>query len=909
MAKHELDKVDEAVKSELALDAVDALDAKMTEQGADIKDEIVLKRDDSPPVTTSLLPDSQPALHSPLKHEGGGLHAAERDQKRSGSSRLPSPEEGGRSRRKAATRSPPAGPTQTAEHLPVANEEAMKNFVEIRSNSYQNNKVGRSRGYKKEAMTCECHYRQGVDDPMSACGEDVGCINRVTQVECRESDCNCGVHCQNQRFQKHQFAQVEIVQTEKKGFGLRAAQDVLADRLIYEYIGEVVEQSEFMRRMQQYKDEGIRHYYFMMLQREEFLDATKKGGVARFINHSCNPNCFVSKWHVGKHMRMGIFSKRDIAKGEELTFNYNVDRYGNEAQTCYCGEPNCVGAIGGKTQTDIGGMDQLFLDALGIADEVDRLDARGTRKKKSRHLDEDYTPLLRPMEEDEVAKVITAVRQAASNRTILQKLLTRIHMTQDADVQRSIVRLHGFILMAGVLDEWKDDKEIILLAMGSLVRWPLIARNKVVDSGVDTLVQELSTSDDAEISSLARDLLSAWDALEMSYRIARREANDSHTFSLERRRLDDVEDVAPVVSLEEARAPNTVSKRLDTIAPKPLVKASRMDGGLVHRHSTGAYAADAPPHATPNRSKYKHEAHRPSPLSTPQPPARAAVSIEEIIRKANESEAALRRHAAEAASAAAAAAATASKAEADLSNNGFSIGVKRRSSLKLSSKSSEKRLRTSEAGAEKAVESALEAADRRLKKLVGEIVVRCMSSYKDDLDRDVFKKHAKDLTTIICDKEKRNPKVWPPRSNDPSAKFMADGFSTEKKGKIKSFVKDYAGKLLAHKSKARTTGPSDRPASASHSIDLSGNGVYLNGKKGTGDDDDVSSVGTSEDRRQSALNGSPTSSSVQDRDVSNDNGNRTTASTASTATTSTSYDQAVPGTPLDPVLLTPAVAK
>lgn len=74
---------------------------------------------------------------------------------------------------------------------------------------------------------------------------------------------------------------------------------------------------------------------------------------------------------------MGIFSKRDIAKDEEITFNYNVDRYGciavkssishanayrHDAQTCYCAEPNCVGTIGGKTQTDVGTINDLLLD-------------------------------------------------------------------------------------------------------------------------------------------------------------------------------------------------------------------------------------------------------------------------------------------------------------------------------------------------------------------------------------------------------------------------------------------------------------------------------------------------------------------------------------------------------------------
>lgn len=87
---------------------------------------------------------------------------------------------------------------------------------------------------------------------------------------------------------------------------------------------------------------------------------------------------------------MGIFANRFIRANEELTFNYNVDRYGHDAQPCYCGEPKCVGFIGGKTQTDLAAMDDLYLDALGIADEVDRLGLKGSKKKKGKKLDEDF---------------------------------------------------------------------------------------------------------------------------------------------------------------------------------------------------------------------------------------------------------------------------------------------------------------------------------------------------------------------------------------------------------------------------------------------------------------------------------------------------------------------------------------
>ena len=81
----------------------------------------------------------------------------------------------------------------------------------------------------------------------------------------------------------------------------------------------------------------------------------------------------------------------------------------HDAQPCYCGEPNCVGFIGGKTQTDLAAMDDLYLDgafictschtsyrlddlctALGISEEVELLGLKGSRKKKGRKLDEDF---------------------------------------------------------------------------------------------------------------------------------------------------------------------------------------------------------------------------------------------------------------------------------------------------------------------------------------------------------------------------------------------------------------------------------------------------------------------------------------------------------------------------------------
>lgn len=79
------------------------------------------------------------------------------------------------------------------------------------------------------------------------------------------------------------------------------------------------------------------HFYYLTKSSKntQYIDATKRGGIGRFLNHSCAPNCYVAKWSVGIHVRMGIFASRKVQKNEELTFNYNVDRYGCVLHSIY----------------------------------------------------------------------------------------------------------------------------------------------------------------------------------------------------------------------------------------------------------------------------------------------------------------------------------------------------------------------------------------------------------------------------------------------------------------------------------------------------------------------------------------------------------------------------------------------
>lgn len=163
-------------------------------------------------------------------------------------------------------------------------------------------------------------------------------------------------------------------------------------QFIREYVGEILGHKEFKHRVKQYARDQHRHYYFMALNSDEIIDATQKGNISRFINHSCDPNAETQKvayplldgstnfnqqsfmqntwsihhshprfatlssglrlwwglalswketciiltllflcclqWTVNGKLRIGFFAKRDIQEKEEITFDYQFERYG-----------------------------------------------------------------------------------------------------------------------------------------------------------------------------------------------------------------------------------------------------------------------------------------------------------------------------------------------------------------------------------------------------------------------------------------------------------------------------------------------------------------------------------------------------------------------------------------------------
>jgi histone-lysine N-methyltransferase SETD2 len=412
-------------------------------------------------------------------------------------------------------------PPQLWSHLPDSTADALASFEQIEACWYANKYMG----YTEHAMGCDCTQEWDAEKEQNlACGEDSDCINRATKIEC-VGDCECGQDCRNQRFQKKQYAKVSVIKTDKKGFGLRAETDLDPHQLIFEYVGEVVGEQQFRRRMRQYDEEGIKHFYFMSLNKGEFVDATKRGNLGRFCNHSCNPNCYVDKWVVGEKLRMGIFAERAVQAGEELVFNYNVDRYGADPQPCYCGEPNCTGFIGGRTQTERATkLSNATIEALGIDDSEgwDTVVARRPKKKKTEEDDEEYVDSVQPksLDEDGVTKVMAALMQC-QEKWIAVKLLGRIQRCEDERVRNRVVKMHGYQIMNSQLAMWKEDQNVMLQILDILDKFPRLTRNKINDSKIESKIQPLTTSEDERVAKKALALLESWANLELGYRIPR----------------------------------------------------------------------------------------------------------------------------------------------------------------------------------------------------------------------------------------------------------------------------------------------------------------------------------------------------------------------------------------------------
>ncbi|MCH9031105.1 MAG: SET domain-containing protein-lysine N-methyltransferase [candidate division Zixibacteria bacterium] len=131
-----------------------------------------------------------------------------------------------------------------------------------------------------------------------------------------------------------------------QGRGIFATEQIRKGRRLIEYVGEIIDREEEVRRYDE--DKMDRHHTFLFeVEHDITIDGAVGGNSSRFINHSCDPNCEA----VNEDGRIFIWALKSIKPGEELTYDYAYGADGRitkrlmEKYVCYCGTENCRGTI------------------------------------------------------------------------------------------------------------------------------------------------------------------------------------------------------------------------------------------------------------------------------------------------------------------------------------------------------------------------------------------------------------------------------------------------------------------------------------------------------------------------------------------------------------------------------------
>jgi uncharacterized protein len=139
---------------------------------------------------------------------------------------------------------------------------------------------------------------------------------------------------------------LEIRASPIEGVGAFATRRIRRGTRIIEYVGERISLAEADNR---YSGEVKRHPHVLLFTVDDrtVIDAGVNGNEARYINHSCEPNCE----SVTRGKRIWIYALRDIRAGEELTYDYNLTGDDDDAESqaaeyrCRCGSAGCRGTM------------------------------------------------------------------------------------------------------------------------------------------------------------------------------------------------------------------------------------------------------------------------------------------------------------------------------------------------------------------------------------------------------------------------------------------------------------------------------------------------------------------------------------------------------------------------------------
>lgn len=191
---------------------------------------------------------------------------------------------------------------------------------------------------KKEPQDLSMYHRQR--DQSCHSSRDNRLQNRLFRK------CISGINVKQDLFNANSLKQrkkhVQFRKSRIHGMGLFVCEAVEAGEFIIEYVGESVRWQVCNIREERYKRRGMGDSYLFRLDNNVVIDATQKGCIARFINHSCDPNIMARIISVDGQNRIVFYSKRHIKADEELTYDYKFDYEEEDKKiSCLCGASNC----------------------------------------------------------------------------------------------------------------------------------------------------------------------------------------------------------------------------------------------------------------------------------------------------------------------------------------------------------------------------------------------------------------------------------------------------------------------------------------------------------------------------------------------------------------------------------------
>ncbi|HUR87946.1 MAG TPA: SET domain-containing protein-lysine N-methyltransferase [Ramlibacter sp.] len=142
---------------------------------------------------------------------------------------------------------------------------------------------------------------------------------------------------------------IQVRRSGVHGKGVFALQDIPKGTRIIEYIGDIISWKEADKRLSSDPDDPNHTFFFSIGDGKKVIDANVGGNAARWINHSCNPNCESDEDEETE--RVYIKAIRNIKAGQELNYDYGLvidEPYTKKLKAeykCLCGAKNCRGTM------------------------------------------------------------------------------------------------------------------------------------------------------------------------------------------------------------------------------------------------------------------------------------------------------------------------------------------------------------------------------------------------------------------------------------------------------------------------------------------------------------------------------------------------------------------------------------